>query len=51
MTMDVDNLSDFSEQIKTATTNNTVGDEYEKNADEDFEETLRSMKPAYCAAY
>ena len=51
MTMDVDNLSDFSEQIKTATTNTAVDDTYEKNGDEDFEETLKALKPAYCAAY
>lgn len=51
MTMDVDNLSDFSEQIKTATTNTTVDDTYEQNGNEDFEETLKSLKPAYCAAY
>ena len=51
MTMDVDNISEFSEKIKTATVNNTVDESYEKNGDEDFEETLKSMKPAYCAAY
>ena len=51
MTMDVDNLTDFSEQIKTATTNTAVDDSYEKNGDEEFEETLKSLKPAYCAAY
>ncbi len=51
MTMDVDNLSEFSEQIKTATTNNTVDETYEKNGDESFEETLKALKPAYCAAY
>ena len=51
MTMDVDNISDFSEQIKTATTNTTVDETYEKNGDENFEDTLRAMQPAYCAIY
>ncbi len=51
MSMDVENLSDFSEQIKTATTNLTVDDTYEKNGDEDFEEAMKSLAPAYCAAY
>ena len=51
MTMDVDNLAELSEQIKTATVNNNVDDTYEANGDESFQETLDSMAPAYCAAY
>lgn len=51
MTMDVENISDFSEQIKTGTTNTAVDDTYEENGNEDFEETLQAMKPAYCATY
>ena len=51
MTMDVDNLSEFSENIKTATANTAVDDTYEKNGDDEFEETLKAMEPAYCAAY
>ncbi len=51
MTMDVDDLSEFSENLKTATVNNTVDETYENEGDEDFENTLKSMKPAYCAGY
>lgn len=51
MTMDVENVTDFIESVKTATVNREVDDTYEENGDESFEETLRALKPAYCAAY
>lgn len=51
MTMDVDDPTEFAEDVKTATVNNQVSDSYEKNADESFEDQMKAFKPAYCAAY
>ena len=51
MTMDVDNPTEFAEDIKTGTANKNVDNEYEKEADKSFEEQLKSFKPVYCAAY
>ena len=51
MTMDIDDLSEWAENLKTATVNANVDETYEKEGDEDFENTLKSMKPAYCAGY
>lgn len=51
MTMDVDNTSEFAEEVKTGTVNNQVSDRYEDNADASFEDQMKAFKPAYCAAY
>ncbi len=51
MTMDVDNLTEFAEDVKTGTVNNQVSDKYEENADESFEDQMKAFKPAYCAVY
>lgn len=51
MAMDVDNPTEFAEDVKTGTVNRDVDNEYEKKADESFEEQMKAFKPVYCAAY
>lgn len=51
MSMDIDDLNEFSETLKTATTNNNVDETYEENGEENVQDILEAMKPAYCAAY
>lgn len=51
MSMEVDNPTEFAEDVKTGTVNRDVDNEYEKKADESFEEQMKSFKPVYCAAY
>lgn len=51
MTMDVDNPTEFAEDIKTGNANKGVDDKYENKADESFREQMKSFKPVYCAAY
>lgn len=51
MEMDIDNPTEFAEDVKTGTVNRDVDNEYEKKADKSFEEQMKSFKPVYCAAY
>lgn len=51
MAMDVDNPTEFAEDVKTGTVNRSVDNEYEGRADESFKEQMKAFKPVYCAAY
>lgn len=51
ISMDISDLAEFQEDLKTARANNNVSDAYEKTGDENFEENLKSLTPAYCATY
>ncbi len=51
LSMDVSDMAEFQEDLKTARANNNVDETYESTGDENFEETLRSLTPAYCATY
>lgn len=51
MDMDVDDPTEFAEDVKTGQANKNADNEYEKEADKSFEEQMKSFKPVYCAAY
>lgn len=51
LSMEISDLSEFREDLKTAKANESVDEAYEKTGDEDFEQNLKSLNPAYCATY
>ncbi len=51
LSMEISDLSEFREDLKTAKANESVDEAYEKTGDEDFEQNLKSLNPAYCPTY
>ena len=43
--------SELDEQIKTEEVNKSVGGEYDKKVEEEFQKQLNNFKPPFCAAY